>query len=46
MKQISYVRKSQLLRPGNSCYIAEANNQLVRIFELDKKVLRMMAIEE
>jgi hypothetical protein len=30
----------------NSHYIADANNHLVRIFELDKKVLRTMAIEE
>jgi hypothetical protein len=33
-------------QPADSRYIADANNQLVRIFELDKKVLRTMAIEE
>jgi hypothetical protein len=31
---------------GNLLYIADTNNHLVRIFDLDKKLLRMLPIKE
>jgi hypothetical protein len=31
---------------GNLLYVADTNNHLVRIFDLDKKVLKTLAIKE
>jgi hypothetical protein len=42
------ILRAKILTPAarKLIYIADANNQLVRIFELDKKMLRTMTIEE